>query len=116
LEAFSARHIWSQNKGNDWSDAQDPINLYAESIAVGNRIFVAGGYNPSIDNVYEIDIKTCTFIEKAHLLQKTHHFSLCNANDSIYLIGGELPKQSHSSDCENIQYLLTNGHTYLSCL
>ena len=89
-----------------------PINLYAESIAVGNRIFVAGGDSPLIDNVYEIDIKTCTLIEKAHLLRKTHHFSLCNANDYIYLVGGELPKESHSSDCEKYSISL-NKWTFL---
>ena len=63
------------------------INGNADSISVGNRIFIIGGY-PVTGEMYEVDFQNNLLIQKETMLTPKHDHTLCYANDFIYSIGG----------------------------
>ena len=74
------------------------INSNADSISVGNRIFIIGA-SPASSEMHEVDFKNNTLIQKKSMLTPKCSHTLCNANDFIYSIGGYNDSTS-ISDCE----------------
>jgi len=75
------------------------INDQADSISVGNRIFIIGGYSPASSEMHEVDFKSNTLIQKKSMITPKCYHTLCNANDFIYSIGGNDGSTS-ISNCE----------------
>ena len=90
------------------------IHRYADSISVGSRIFIMGGYNSSVSNeVYEVSFKSHTFIQKEPMLVLKYNHTLCKSHVCIYSIGGY--NKSSLNDCE--KYSITqNSWTTLATL
>ena len=71
-----------------------PFHPKAESISVGDQIFIIGGINAttkdSVNTTLEIDISNqmVKAMERMPLLIKKHYHTLCESYDIIYSIGG----------------------------
>ena len=74
------------------------INTYADSISVGNRIYIIGGYSPTSNEMNEVDFKNNSLIQKKSMLTPKCLHTLCSANDYIYSVGGY--NNASISDCE----------------
>ena len=108
------------------------INDCADSISIGNRIFFIGGFNSG--EMYEIDFKKNTLIEKQSMLIPKYAHTLCNVAQYIYSIGGcyhlALNDSEKYSICQNnwralptlqtarcacAAFTFNDAHIYCSC-
>ena len=64
------------------------INQFADSISMGLRIFIMGGFNPLTDLNYRVKADTNEIHQKAPMLYKKMCQSLCAFRQYIYSIGG----------------------------
>ena len=62
----------------------------SNSISVGNKIFIVGGFPATIEKneMYELNLISNKLIQKTPMLKPKYHNTLCSANKYIYSVGG----------------------------
>ena len=74
---------------------------YARITQIKGRIFVTGGYNPTVKTVSELNEKDKTLISKADMNVARYYHSLVTISENVFCaIGGYDMIEVYLKDCE----------------